>query len=184
MATEQNTKISEVVEQEGKRLLNFIRRSIPDDGEAEDLLQDVYYQLIEQYRSMKPIGHMTGWLYRVTRNRITDWFRKKRSITESALEAPGEEDYRFLDSIAASANEGSETTFTRQLILDALSEALEELPEEQRDVFVWHELEGRPFAEISKETGIKVNTLISRKRYAILYLREQLEEVYRDIFLG
>lgn len=184
LAKRQDHIIDEVIKKEGNRLFNFIRKSVSDELEAEDLLQDVYYQLVESYRLMKPIEQVSGWLFAVAKNKIRDRFRKKKSIPESQLkkeEGENEDGLSLFDQLADTAK-GPEDEMMREWIMDALEVALEELPESQRMVFVWHELEGKTFEEISLLTGENKNTLISRKRYAVLYLRTQLQELY-DEFL-
>ena len=180
MAPEQDRRISEVVEREQPRLFNFIRRRVPDPRDAEDVLQDVFYELVEANRLLMPIEHVTGWLFRVARNRITDLFRKKRP--ESFSDAAGEDDERLsLEDLLPSPDAGPEAVYVRNVFLDAIEAAVDELPEEQRKVFVAHELEGRSFKEMAAETGVSVNTLLSRKRYAVLHLRERLQSIYDEL---
>jgi RNA polymerase sigma factor (sigma-70 family) len=181
MAREQDQRISEVVKRERSRLANFIRRRVPDPLAAEDILQDVFYRLVEANRLLMPIEHITGWLFRVARNRITDLFRKKEPENFSDL-AVADEDGELLDfeDLLPSPDAGPEALYARRVLLDALERALGELPEEQREVFVAHELEGRSFKEIADETGVNVNTLLARKRYAVLHLRERLRRVYEE----
>jgi len=176
MSVEQNKSLSETIRQEGQRLRKFIRSRVPDPGDAEDILQDVFYELTETYRLMQPIEHMGAWLFRVARNRITDLFRKKRP--ESLDE---EMDGRTLEELLPSPNAGPDAEYARSLLLEEIEDALDELPEEQREVFVAHEIEGRSFKEMAAETGVSVNTLLSRKRYAVLYLRERLREIYDEV---
>jgi RNA polymerase sigma factor (sigma-70 family) len=177
--TEQDRLISLAVERDQPRLRNFIRRQVTDTGEAEDILQDVFYELIETYRLMKPVEHVTAWLFRVARNRVVDLFRRKKP---DSLNSPvsAEQDGDTLEDLLPSGDIGPEAAYARGLLLDALDEALEELPEVQRDVFIAHELMGQSFKEISAETGISVNTLLSRKHYAVLHLRERLQSIYKD----
>jgi len=181
MALEQDQRISEVVTRERSRLRNFIRRRVPDPRDAEDILQDVFYRLVEANRLLMPIEHVTGWLFRVARNRITDLFRKKTPelFSDAAVE---DEDGELLqiEDLLPSPDAGPEALYVRNLLLDELELALDELPEEQRDVFVAHELEGRSFKELAAETGVSVNTLLSRKRYAVLHLRERLQSIYDE----
>jgi RNA polymerase sigma factor (sigma-70 family) len=181
MALEQDQRISEVVRRERSRLLNFIRRRVPDSGDAEDVLQEVFYRLVEANRLLMPIEHVTGWLFQVARNRITDLFRKKQpaNFSEIALADENGEDLRFED-LLPSPDAGPEALYARHLLLDELKQALGELPKEQREVFIAHELEGRSFKELAAETGVSVNTLLSRKRYAVLHLRERLQRVYNE----
>jgi RNA polymerase sigma factor (sigma-70 family) len=181
MALEQDERISEVVQRERSRLRNFIRRRVPDPGDAEDVLQDVFYALVEANRLLVPIEHVTGWLFRVARNRITDLFRKKRPENFSDVAIAEEDDeLRQLEDLLPSPDAGPDALYSRNLLLDELEAALEELSEEQRQVFVAHELEGRSFKEISADTGVSVNTLLSRKHYAVLHLRERLQHIYDE----
>jgi|SRR3989475_1871013 len=181
MALEQDQRISEVVKREQSRLLNFIRRRVPDPRDAEDILQDVFYELVEANRLLMPIEHVTGWLFRVARNRITDLFRKKRpeSFSDTAV-ADEDGEVLQIEDLLPSLDAGPEALYVRNVLLDELELALDELPEEQRDVFVAHELEGRSFKEMAAETGLSVNTLLSRKRYAVLHLRERLQSIYDE----
>jgi RNA polymerase sigma factor (sigma-70 family) len=182
MALEQDERISEVVQRERSRLRNFIRRRVPDPGDAEDILQDVFYALVEVNRLLVPIEHVTGWLFRVARNRITDLFRKKRPETFSDVAiAEGDEELRQLEDLLPSPDAGPDALYSRNVLLDELETALEELSEEQRYVFVAHELEGRSFKEISADTGVSVNTLLSRKHYAVLHLRDRLQHIYDEL---
>jgi RNA polymerase sigma factor (sigma-70 family) len=182
MALEVDERISEVVEREQSRLRNFIRRRVPDARDAEDILQDVFYELVEANRLLVPIDHVTGWLFRVARNRITDLFRKKRteSVREAAVADEDGEELR-LEDLLPSPEAGPEALYARNVLLEELELAVEELPEEQREVFVAHELEGRSFKEMAAETGVSVNTLLSRKRYAVLHLRERLQRIHDEL---
>ena len=181
MALEQDQRISEVVKREQSRLRNFIRRRVPDPLDAEDILQDVFYRLVEANRLLMPIEHVTGWLFRVARNRITDLFRKKEPENFSEIE-PADEDGVLLrlEDLLPSPDVGPEALYARNVLLNELELALDELPEEQREVFVAHEFDGRSFKQMSAETGVSVNTLLSRKRYAVLHLRERLQRVYDE----
>jgi RNA polymerase sigma factor (sigma-70 family) len=181
MALEQDQRISEVVKREGSRLRNFIRRRVPDPRDAEDVLQDVFYRLVEANRLLMPIDHVTGWLFRVARNRITDLFRKKKPELFSDAAVEDEEgELLQIEDLLPSPDAGPEALFPRNAVLDELELALDELPEDQREVFVAHELEGRSFKELAVETGVSVNTLLSRKRYAVLHLRERLQSAYDE----
>ncbi|MGC2474829.1 MAG: sigma-70 family RNA polymerase sigma factor [Candidatus Sulfotelmatobacter sp.] len=181
MVTEQDQRISEVVQREQSRLRNFIRRHVPDPGDAEDVLQDVFYRLVEANRLLMPIEHVTGWLFRVARNRITDLFRKKEPENFSEIEIEDEDaDGLQFEDLLPSPDDGPEALYVRNLLLDELKRALAGLPKEQREVFIAHELEGRSFKELSEATGVSLNTLLSRKRYAVLHLRERLQRVYED----
>jgi RNA polymerase sigma factor (sigma-70 family) len=181
MALEQDQRISEVVKREGSRLRNFIRRRVADPRDVEDVLQDVFYRLVEANRLLMPIDHVTGWLFRVARNRITDLFRKKKPVpfSDAAVE---DEDGELLqiDDLLPSPDAGPEALYFRNMLLDELELALDELPDEQREVFVAHELEGRSFKELAEGTGASVNTLLSRKRYAVLHLRKRLQSIYDE----
>ena len=181
MALEQDQRISEIVKRERSRLLNFIRRRVPEPGDAEDILQDVFYRLVEANRLLMPIEHITGWLFQVARNRITDLFRKKQpdNFSDIAIVDENGEELQ-LEDLLPSPDGGPEAVFARKLLLEELKQALGELPTEQRDVFMAHEFEGRSFKELAAETGVSVNTLLSRKRYAVLHLRERLQRVYDE----
>lgn len=181
MALEQNKSLSETIRKEGTKLRNFIRSRVPDPGDAEDILQDVFYELTESYRLMQPVEQVGAWLFRVARNRITDLFRKKRPESLENVMPDGERaDGLTLEELLPSPDAGPEAQFARGVLLEEIEEALDDLPEEQRAVFVAHEIEGRSFKEIAAETGVGVNTLLSRKRYAVLHLRERLQEIYDD----
>jgi RNA polymerase sigma factor (sigma-70 family) len=176
---EQNRLIAEAVKREEPRLRNFIRKRVLDMGDAEDVLQDVFYELTATYRLVKPVEQVTAWLFRVARNRITDLFRRKKAV--SLNERVDDEDgARELEDLLPSPDAGPDAMYARNLLLDALDEALDELPENQREVFVAHEVMGRSFKELSEETGASVNTLLSRKRYAVLHLRRRLKEIYES----
>ena len=181
MSLEQDRRISEVVKREQSRLRNFIRRRVPDPRDAEDILQEVFYELVEANRLLMPIEHVTGWLFRVARNRITDLFRKKKpeSFSDAAV-ADDDGELLQLEDLLPSPDAGPDALYTRNVLLDELEFALDELPEEQRQVFVWHELEGRTFKEMAADTGVSENTLLSRKRYAVLHLRERLHSIYDE----
>jgi RNA polymerase sigma factor (sigma-70 family) len=178
---EQDRQISEIVAEERSRLRNFIRRRVPDPSDAEDIVQEVFYELVEANRLLMPIEHVTGWLFRVARNRITDLFRKKKPVafSDAAVEDEDGELLRIED-LLPSPDAGPEALYFRNALLDELEFALSELPGEQREVFVAHELEGRSFKEMAAETGVSVNTLLSRKRYAVLHLRERLQSIYDE----
>jgi len=181
MATEQDQRISDVVKREQSRLRNFIRRRVPDPLDAEDILQDVFYRLVEANRLLMPIEHVTGWLFRVARNRITDLFRKKEPENFSEIEQVDEEDELLqFEDLLPSPDAGPEAEYARSVMLDELERAVAELPKDQRDVFIAHEFDGRSFKELSAESGVSVNTLLSRKRYAVLRLRERLQRVYDE----
>ena len=181
MALDQDQRITEVVKRERSRLRNFIRRRVPDPGDAEDILQDVFYALVQANHLLMPIEHVTGWLYRVARNRITDLFRKKKpeSFSNAAITDENGELLQVEDLLPA-PDAGPEALVLRNWLLDELELALDELPREQREVFIAHELEGRSFKEMSAETGVSVNTLLARKRYAVLHLRQRLQNIYDE----
>ena len=183
--TDRERQISEIVAEERSRLRNFIRRRVPDPSDAEDIVQEVFYELVEANRLLIPIEHVTGWLFRVARNRIIDLFRKKKpeSFSDAAVEGEGSELLRIED-LLPSPDAGPEALYFRSVLFDELELALDELPKEQRDVFVAHELEGRSFKEMAAETGVSVNTLLSRKRYAVLHLRERLQSIYDEFTNG
>jgi RNA polymerase sigma factor (sigma-70 family) len=183
--TEQDRQISEIIAEQRSRLRNFIRRRVPDPRDAEDILQDVFYELVEANRLLMPIEHITGWLFRVARNRITDLFRKKKPVTFSDVGVEGEGgELLRIEDLLPSPDAGPEALYVRHALLDELELALDELPFEQREVFVAHELEGRSFKEIAAETGLSVNTLLSRKHYAVLHLRERLQHIYEEFTKG
>jgi RNA polymerase sigma factor (sigma-70 family) len=178
---EQDRQIAEVIAEQGIRLRNFIRRRVPNEADVEDLLQEVFYELVAANRLLMPIEYVTGWLFRVARNRITDLFRKKRP--EIFTDAGGmDEDGETLqiEELLPSPDEGPEALYMRSVLLEELEHALAELPDEQRDVFVAHELEGRSFKELSAESGVNLNTLLARKRYAVLHLRERLLSIHDE----
>ena len=179
---DQDQRISEADSREQSRLRSFIRRRVADPRDAEDILQDVFYELVEAYRMMKPVEQVTGWLFRVARNRITDLFRKSSREalrTEPAKFAEDGEEL-LLEELLPSSDAGPDAAYTRGVLLEELDEALDELPTEQREVFVGHELMGRSFKELSAETGVAVNTLLARKHYAVLHLRERLQAIYDE----
>jgi RNA polymerase sigma factor (sigma-70 family) len=179
--TEQDRQISEIVAGERSRLRNFIRRRVPDPSDVEDILQEVFYELVEANRLLMPIGHVTGWLFRVARNRITDLLRRRRPESFSDRGVEGEDgELLGVEDLLPTPDAGPEALYIRGVLLDELERALDELPAGQREVFIAHELEGRSFKELSAETGVGVNTLLSRKRYAVLHLRERLRNIYDE----
>ena len=181
---EQDHRISEVVKREQSRLRNFIRRRVPDSADVEDILQDVFYKLVEANRLLMPIDHVTAWLFRVARNRITDLFRKQRPERFSDAEIEDEVgELLRIEDLLPSMNAGPEALYVRSVLLDELELALDELPDDpygQREVFIAHELEGRSFKELSAASGVNINTLLARKRYAVLHLRERLQNIYDE----
>jgi len=182
MAPDQDRQISDVVNREQSRLRSFIRRRVPDSADAEDILQDVFSALVEANRLLMPIDHVTAWLFRVARNRITDLFRKKRPerFSDVAVGATDEDDRLQLEELLPSPDAGPDALYVRRVLVEALESAIDELPREQREVFVAHELDGRSFKELSAETGVNVNTLLSRKRYAVQHLRRRLQRAYDE----
>ncbi len=179
---EQDKEISRIFDNERSRLRNFIKGKVGDDDLSEDILQDVFHQLVEAYRLMVPIERVGAWLFAVARNKVNDWFRKKKAIPQSKLNFGGDEEEQFfITDLLVDENDPDSELF-REMTLDALEDALEELPEEQRSVFEAHEFEGKGFKQISEETGVPLNTLLSRKRYAVLHLRERLRDVYDELF--
>jgi RNA polymerase sigma factor (sigma-70 family) len=179
--TEQDRQIAEVIAEQRSRLRNFIRRRVPDPSDAEDIVQEVFYELVEANRLLMPIEHVTGWLFRVARNRITDLFRKKKpeTFSDAAVEDDDGELLQIED-LLPSPDAGPEALYFHNVLLDELEIALGELPGEQREVFIAHELEGRSFKELSAKSGVSVNTLLSRKRYAVLHLRERLQSIHDE----
>lgn len=180
---EQDQRLTETIGREQGRLRNFIRRRVADEADAEDILQDVFYELIEAYRLMKPIEQAGAWLFRVARNRIVDRFRKKKpEPISAAVNDPDEEggDSLSLEELLPSPDAGPEAAYARSILLDELDAAIDDLPEEQREVFIAHEFAGISFKEISAQTGVSVNTLLSRKHHAVLHLRRQLQTIYDD----
>ena len=180
LTMEQDRRIAEVIAEQRPGLRSFIRRRVPNEEDVEDLLQEVFYELVRAYRLLKPIDFVAGWLYRVARNRITDRFRKKRpeNFDGAAEEADGEP--ARMEDLLPSPEAGPEALYARKALLDELDDALAELPAEQREVFLAHEVEGRSFKELSAETGVHVNTLLARKRYAVRHLRRRLKDVYEE----
>ena len=180
MTAEQERRISAQIARERPRLASFVRRRVPDAADAEDILQDVFSELVEAYRLMQPIEHAGAWLFRVARNRIVDFFRKKRPESLEALHA-GPEDGEVLDEwLPASDGSGPEAAFVRGVLIEELEAALAELPAAQREVFIATEIEGRTFRELAAQGGENLNTLLSRKRYAVLHLRRRLRDIYEE----
>lgn len=176
---EQNRLIAEAVRRDEPRLRNFVRRRVTDIADAEDVLQEVFSELVAMYRIMRPAEEITAWLYRVARNRITDLFRRRkpRSLSERVAD---DDDLRTLEDLLPANGAGPDAEFARSVMLEALEDAISELPANQREVFLAHEVMGKSFKEISENTGVGVNTLLSRKRYAVLHLRERLKEIYEE----
>ena len=183
---DQDQRISEAFTREQGRLRNFIRKRVANTGDAEDILQDVFYELVEAYRAMVPVEHTTAWLFRVARNKIVDLFRKKKpaaSINE-AVNANEDGESLAIEDLLPSPDAGPEAAYARAVLLDELDLALEELPEDQREVFVAHEIEGRSFKELAATTGVSVNTLLSRKHYAVVQLRQRLQAIHDEFTKG
>jgi len=179
---DQNRRISETIAREQARLRQFIRNRVPDDGDAEDIFQEVFYELVDAYRLMKPVEQVGAWLFRVARNRIIDLFRSRRPavLGNDSMAATDDGETHRWEDLLPSPDAGPEAAYARGVLLEELDAALEDLPEEQRDVFVAHEIEGRSFKELSEAMGVGVNTLLSRKRYAVLQLRRRLQAIYNE----
>ena len=186
MTAERDRRLSEAIEREQPRLRNFIRKRVADAGDAEDILQEIFYELVEAYRLMKPVEQVGAWLFRVARNRITDLFRKRQREASRTNPIAVEENGELvtLEDLLPSPDAGPEAAYARSVLLEELDTALDELSEEQREVFIAHELEGRSFKELAAETGLSVNTLLSRKHYAVLHLRERLQDIYDEFTKG
>jgi len=182
LMAEQDKRITETISHERGRLGNFIRQRVPDTSEAEDILQDVFFDYVEAYRLPEPIEQVGAWLYRVARNRIIDRFRKKKEepLPQWSEEEDGE---CWLENVLPSSDAGPEAAYARTVLLEELYAALDELPREQRDVFIAHELDGRSFKELAAESGVAVNTLLARKHYAVLHLRVRLQAIYDEFNL-
>jgi len=191
MTASQNERLTETISRERGRLRNFIRKRVADEEDAEDILQDVFYELVEAYRLMKPIEQVSAWMFRVARNRIIDFFRKKKPVPLSGGTSggtsggaqPDADGYEAasLEELLPSPDAGPEAVYARNVLLEELEAAIDELPAEQREVFIAHEIEGRSFKELSAETRISVNTLLSRKHYAVLHLRERLQSIHDEL---
>ncbi|SAL33784.1 sigma-24 (FecI-like) [Caballeronia sordidicola] len=177
---ESDNDITATVLRERSKLGNFIRRRVHDPSDAEDILQDVLHEFVQAYRLPEPIEQVSAWLFRVARNRIIDRFRKKREQPLSETGDEADDEYR-LDLALPAQDGGPEAAYARSVLLAALQEAIDELPPNQRDIFIAHELEGRGFKELASETGVSINTLLARKRYAVLHLRTRLQPVYDDL---
>ena len=178
MSTEQERRFSADMERERPRLRNFLRRRVAEEADVEDILQDVFGELFEAYRLMQPIGQVGAWLFRVARNRLVDRYRMRK--IESLGDAGGDDESLGLDELLPSPEAGPEADYLRGLLLEELDAALDELPIEQREVFIAHEIEGKSFKQLAAETGLGVNTLLSRKRYAVLRLRERLQAIHDE----
>jgi RNA polymerase sigma factor (sigma-70 family) len=181
MTIEQDQRIYDAVKLDEARLRNFIRRRVADQSDAEDILQDVFYELVEAYRMLKPVEQVSAWLFRVARNRITDLFRRRRPAAignDPVVAEDGE--LLLIEDLLPSPDAGPEAVYTRNVLLEELDAALDELPEEQREIFIAHELEGYSFKELAAATGLSVNTLLSRKHYAVIHLRHRLQIIYDE----
>lgn len=177
---QQDQRISEAIDRDRARLRNFIRSQVADREDAEDILQEVFFELIEAYRMMKPVEQVTAWLFRVARNRITDLFRRKTREAQRTATVAEEGEALLSEDLLPSRDGGPEAAYVRSVLLEALDDALDELPEEQREVFIAHELMGYSFKEIAEQSGVSVNTLLSRKHYAVLHLRQRLQTMYDE----
>ncbi len=182
LRSEQDRRISETVEREQTRLRNFIRRRVADQRDAEDILQEVFYEFVEAYRMMKPIEQVSGWLFRVARNRIIDLFRKRKpgSLSDPVSVADDGKEL-LLQDLLPSPELGPDAAYARRVLLEELDEALDELSDQQREVFIAHEVEGRSFKDLSAETGVSVNTLIARKHRAVAHLRQRLKAIHEEL---
>jgi RNA polymerase sigma factor (sigma-70 family) len=178
LMAERNNRIAEAISRERGRLGSFIRRRVPDPSEAEDILQDVLFEFVEAYRLPEPIEQIGAWLFRVARNRIIDRFRKKKEVSLPSL--PDEDEGHWLEHALPSPDAGPEAAYARSVLLAELTRALDELPKAQRDVFIAHELDGRSFKDMAAASGVAVNTLLARKRYAVLHLRARLQTIYDE----
>src|SRR5215470_68301 len=178
--SEQDRRIAEMFAEEGARLRNFIRRRVPNEADAEDLLQDVFYEVTVAARLAQPVGRWGAWMFRVARNRIIDLFRKKKAepLGSEAAAVSEEGETLLLEDVLPSRDAGPAAEYARRVLLEEIEEALEELPEEQREVFVAHEMEGHSFKEIAARTGLSVSSLLSRKHYAVVFLRKRLQAIH------
>ena len=182
LMTEHDRHIAKIIAEERARLRSFIRKRVPNESDAEDLLQDVFYEVVEAYRLMEPVQRWSAWMFKVARNRITDFFRKKRLKPSGSdpVAVSDEGEALLLEDVVPSPDAGPAEAYARSVLLREIEEALDELPEEQREVFIAHELEGTSFKELAARTGVGVNTLLSRKRYAVLHLRRRLRAIYDE----
>jgi RNA polymerase sigma factor (sigma-70 family) len=179
--SDEDRRISEAVVREQGRLRNFVRKYVSDQSDVEDILQDVFYEFVAAFRMLRPVEHATAWLFRVARNRIIDRFRgKTRDVLRNAPDALLGEGVLDLEELLPSPDAGPEAAYVRSVLLEEIDDALLELPEEQREVFIGHELLGYSFQEMAEETGVSVNTLLSRKRYAVLHLRRRLRAIHEE----
>jgi RNA polymerase sigma factor (sigma-70 family) len=181
---EQDRRIAAAVAREWPRLRAFIRRRVPDPQDAEDVLQDVFSEALEAYRGTHPVELLTGWFYRVARNRIVDLFRRRRPASLNDTVDIDEGARATLEDLLPSPVAGPDAEYARHVMVSALEDAIDDLPSDQRDVFIAHEIQGRSFKALAHETGVSINTLLSRKRYAVLRLRERLQDIYDDLTEG
>jgi RNA polymerase sigma factor (sigma-70 family) len=186
LSAEQEQRLTEAVTRNRPRLRSFIRRRVVDQADAEDILQDVFYELVAAYRMVRPVEEVTAWLFRVARNRIIDLFRRQNRETQRAAPVAIDDEGELLrtEDLLPSPEAGPEAAYARSVLLEELEDALDELPEEQREVFIAHELMGYSFKEIAQESGVSMNTLLSRKHYAVMHLRERLRPIYEDFMKG
>ncbi len=182
LMADQNRRIAEAILRERARLGGFIRQRVPDAGEAEDILQDVFFEFVEAYRLPEPIEQIGAWLFRVARNRIIDRFRKKREEPLPHANDGTEEDEHWLEHALPATDSGPEAAYMRAALLEAISAALDELPARQRDVFIAHELDGHSFKDLAAESGENMNTLLGWKRQAVLHLRQRLQPLYDELY--
>ena len=180
MTADEERRLTDDIAREGPRLRSFVRRRVADAADAEDILQDVFFELAESYRAVRPVEQVGAWLFRVARNRITDLFRKQKPAALQEAVAAADNDAVSLEELLPSADAGPEAAYARRVLLEELDAALNELPPEQREVFIAHELEGVSFKDLAARSGVGLNTLLSRKRYAVLFLRERLREIYDE----
>lgn len=184
---EQQDKIGKTIVKERRRLFDFIRKRVPNEADAEDILQDVFVQLTLSYDMLDSIEKMASWLFTVAGNKVIDWYRKRRPVSlfdHNDMDGDGGDDDEVslnLNGLLRDESNDPEDIYTRELVWTRLNEALDELPDSQREVFVMHELEDKSFNEIAELTGVAVNTLLSRKRYAVLHLRKRLKDMYGEI---
>ena len=184
MDRQSDTGLAGVIGSETGRLRRFLQARVADRRDVEDILQDVFYELVLADRLTKPIGNVGAWLFEVARNRVADLFRRKRPLEVAVTVAVGGDEGPALADMLPSSDAGPEAAYARSVLLDALADALDELPAEQRFVFLAHEAEGRSFQELAAETGVPINTLLSRKRYAVLFLRRRLAAIHADYKKG
>lgn len=183
MSAERKVIVEQTVAAERNKLFNFIKKRVSDPGDAEDILQDVFYQLWQGYDTIENVERITSWMFRVARNKIIDRYRKLKPVSFSEIERVRADDDvpLLLADIIGDTSSSPDDVYTRELIWESIEEVLAEMPKNQRQVFVWHELEDLSFREMSERTGDSINTLLSRKRYAVNYLRKRLQNLYNEI---